>query len=362
MQRESAYQAELLDLFRLRVRLVAALGMAVQPLFVLLYLALTPRANSTVVLVYVALFVLCAQTRSMARRMTALSSMRRLSLAAYALFSAGAGVIVAQAGAGHVFIMGGHNHIMLTVLLLPYSVWECAAVGAIALASLAWAGWHALMPGQSALYFSHLFMLGTTTLFVLCIAHLHSVLHRRAFNAAFDLLRSATRLQTLSFLDTLTGGFNRRYLEKMLGIEIARAARFARPLSVMMFDLDNFKMVNDTRGHAAGDVVLREVWEATLGAVREVDTAARYGGDEFAVVLPESDEAAARVIAERLQSATRTHLHHRFGAASREGQVTLSIGIITARLHQPVSSQTLLARADERLYAAKRNGKNRIAD
>jgi diguanylate cyclase (GGDEF)-like protein len=142
------------------------------------------------------------------------------------------------------------------------------------------------MPQQSHVYFSHLFVLCTTTLFVLYIAHFHSLTNRRAFDATFDVMRSATRLQTLSYLDSLTGGFNRRYLEKTMSTEIARATRFARPLSFMMFDLDNFKIVNDTRGHAAGDEVLREVWSAAIGAIREVDTAARYGGDEFCVVLP----------------------------------------------------------------------------
>jgi diguanylate cyclase (GGDEF)-like protein len=197
---------------------------------------------------------------------------------------------------------------------------------------------------------------------VLCVSHFQCLLRRSAFDTAFDLVRSNNKLQALSFMDTLTGGYNRRYLEQTLGIEVARAVRFNRPLSVMMFDLDNFKAVNDTRGHAAGDEVLREVWQATLGTLREVDAAARYGGDEFSIILPETDEAAAYGVAERLQAAIRYRLHARFGPASPEGRVTASIGIVTARPGETgtPTPDYLIDAADERLYEAKRRGKDII--
>jgi diguanylate cyclase (GGDEF)-like protein len=311
--------------------------------------------------IHIALFATSMATRLALPRLHQLRQIRMLSLISYALFCAGAGLVVALMGRDQIFIMGGHNHIVLSVLLLPYSVWECAVIGLIAIGSLAWSGWFTLMPHQSHVYFSHLFVLCTTTLFVLYIAHFHSLTNRRAFDATFDVMRSATRLQTLSYLDSLTGGFNRRYLEKVMNTEIARAVRFSRPLSFMMFDLDNFKVVNDTRGHAAGDEVLREVWSAAIGAIREVDTAARYGGDEFCVVLPEADEVAARTVAERLREAAQTLLHNRFGSNSLEGRVTLSIGLVTMEPGETLSVQTLVERADERLYEAKRSGKNSIA-
>jgi diguanylate cyclase (GGDEF)-like protein len=358
-QREPAYQEELRVLFERRLRLVTTIAMMALPFFAIFHSWLSPKTAQMLV-IHAALFTTCLATRLALPRFSQLRQIRLLSLICYALFCAGAGLVVSLMGRDQIFIMGGHNHLVLSVLLLPYSVWECAFIGLIAIGSLAWSGWFTLMPQQSHVYFSHLFVLCTTTLFVLYIAHFHNLTNRRAFDATFDVMRSATRLQTLSYLDSLTGGFNRRYLEKTMNTEIARATRFARPLSFMMFDLDNFKMVNDTRGHAAGDEVLREVWSAAIGAIREVDTAARYGGDEFCVVLPEADETAARTIAERLQEAAQTRLHNRFGNSSLEGRVTLSIGLVTMEPSESLTVQTLLERADERLYEAKRSGKNSI--
>jgi diguanylate cyclase (GGDEF)-like protein len=359
-QREPAYQEELRIVFERRLRLVTTITMLALPFFAIFHSWLAPETVQMMV-IHIALFATSMATRLALPRLHQLRQIRMLSLISYALFCAGAGLVVALMGRDQIFIMGGHNHIVLSVLLLPYSVWECAVIGLIAIGSLAWSGWFTLMPHQSHVYFSHLFVLCTTTLFVLYIAHFHSLTNRRAFDATFDVMRSATRLQTLSYLDSLTGGFNRRYLEKVMNTEIARAVRFSRPLSFMMFDLDNFKVVNDTRGHAAGDEVLREVWSAAIGAIREVDTAARYGGDEFCVVLPEADEVAARTVAERLREAAQTLLHNRFGSNSLEGRVTLSIGLVTMEPGETLSVQTLVERADERLYEAKRSGKNSIA-
>jgi diguanylate cyclase (GGDEF)-like protein len=359
-QREPAYQEDLRGLFERRLRLVTTITMLALPFFAIFHSWLSP-ATAQMLMIHVALFATSLATRMALPHLPRLRQVRLLSLISYALFCTGAGLVVSLMGRDQIFIMGGHNHIVLSVLLLPYSVWECAVIGVIAIGSLAWSGWFTLMPQQSHVYFSHLFVLCTTTLFVLYIAHFQSLTNRRAFDATFDVMRSATRLQTLSYLDSLTGGFNRRYLEKTMNTEIARATRFARPLSFMMFDLDNFKVVNDTRGHAAGDEVLREVWSAAIGAIREVDTAARFGGDEFCVVLPEADEVAARTIAERLQEAAHTRLHHRFGHSSLEGRVTLSIGLVTMEPNDSLTVQTLIEQADERLYEAKRSGKNSIA-
>jgi diguanylate cyclase (GGDEF)-like protein len=360
-QREPAYQEELHHLFDRRLRLVSTIMMWALPFFAVFHAWSAPHAARMLLLLHAGLFVVSISTRTALPCLRTLLAVRLLSLVNYTVFCIGAGLIVSLMGREQTFILGGHNHIVLSVLLLPYSVWECGIIGIIAVASLAWSGWFTLMPGQSHLYFSHVFVLCTTTLFVLYIAYFQSLSNRRAFDATFDVVRSATRMKTLSFLDSLTGGFNRRYLEKILDTELARATRFERPLSLIMFDLDNFKRVNDTRGHSAGDEVLREVWSAAMSVIRDVDTAARYGGDEFCVVLPEADGASARRIAQRLQTATQQRLQERFGNSSLEGYVTLSIGIATTRVGHQTTLQELMAQADERLYAAKRAGKNGIA-
>lgn len=365
-RREDAYRLDLLKLFRRRLRLATALAMMLLPIFAVLQVYSAGGDARFIAVIYMVLFIVCAAMSVLASRAATLSWVRVLSLVFYSLISTGAALIVPimeGRGEHQAFVFSAHNHILISVLLLPYSVYECLAVGVIVIGSLAASAWWIPAYQQESLEFLrwHLLTLGTTMLFVLCIAHFQSVLRRRAFDARFELLHSAQQLQALSFLDSLTGGFNRRYLEKMTNIEIARAVRFSRPLSVIMFDLDNFKQVNDTQGHTAGDEVLREVWQATLGAVREIDTAARYGGDEFVILLPEADAEAARSIAERVQGAASSRLRDRFGTESTEGQVTLSMGINTMLLSAAVSPQALIDLADQHLYEAKRRGKNVIA-
>jgi hypothetical protein len=160
------------------------------------------------------------------------------------------GVVVSILGRNHAFILGGHNHIILTTLLLPLMAGEFFVIGAFAFASLAISGGLYLLPDQSHVFYSHLFSLGTGTALVMFITYVQSLLRRRAFDSAFDVVCSSARLQNLSFSDALTGGYNRRHLEQVLEVELARSVRFARPLSVIMFDLDNLKQLTipvDTR-------------------------------------------------------------------------------------------------------------------
>jgi diguanylate cyclase (GGDEF)-like protein len=360
-EREALYRHEVLDLYRQRLRLLGVMALLLLPASAVFYISLVPKLAPQLVVAYGTLLLYTLIMRPLVSRVTSLTSMRLLTLASYAVFAMGASVITAFLSERTSLIYGGHNHLVLSVLLLPFSVWECLVIGVIVVGSLASAGWWSLPTQHLHLYASHLYVLITTTAFVMCIAHFQNLLRRRAFDGAFDLVRSNDKLQTLSFLDTLTGGFNRRYFEKMLEVEVSRAARYRRPLSVMMFDLDNFKPVNDTFGHAAGDEVLRVVWQAATSSLREVDTPARYGGDEFSVILPETDAADAYAIAQRLRECTRILLHERFGPSSLEGKVTLSIGIATTFPGEAISPDRLIDRADERLYEAKRNGKNNIA-
>jgi diguanylate cyclase (GGDEF)-like protein len=153
--------------------------------------------------------------------------------------------------------------------------------------------------------------------------------------------------------DPLTGLLNRRGFEEVFDIEIERARRADRSLSVIVGDLDSFKTINDRRGHGAGDDVLNHIGEAIRGTKRSWDSAARIGGDEFAVLAPDTDEHGAYVLAERLRLEIEETLEP--GGA---GQLTASFGIVSFPIHGQ-TSDALLTAADQALYAAKRLGRNR---
>ncbi len=154
--------------------------------------------------------------------------------------------------------------------------------------------------------------------------------------------------------DALTRLANRRRLEADLASECDRSLRYARPLSFVMIDLDHFKAVNDTHGHARGDEVLQQVATVIEEALRTTDTAYRYGGEELAVIVRESDLAAAHVLAERL----RDRIEHAFCELG-ETPVTASIGVASMPQHG-ATPQTLVAAADAAMYRAKADGRNRV--
>jgi two-component system, cell cycle response regulator len=160
-----------------------------------------------------------------------------------------------------------------------------------------------------------------------------------------------------SITDALTGQWNVRYLSMTLNQEVERASRFNRPLAVLMLDLDHFKRVNDTYGHARGDDVLRELARRVRSQIREVDTFARYGGEEFVLVLPETDLEGARRLAERIVKAVR---RTPFGADTDQPvPVTVSVGAAVFPRHGSTATYLLRA-ADQALYDAKRSGRDRV--
>ncbi|MFI7648819.1 diguanylate cyclase [Micromonospora sp. NPDC049460] len=183
---------------------------------------------------------------------------------------------------------------------------------------------------------------------------------------AVDNVRVHEEAQRLSLTDPLTGLWNYRYLRESIRREVERANRFGRMLSVLALDLDRFKDVNDTHGHAAGDAVLAEFARRVRGEIREVDLAFRQGGEEFVVLLPETDARGAAIVAERLGAAIReapiTADGHG-GAAPVAIAVTVSIGIAVYPGHASTGQEVLDA-ADDALYAAKAAGRDtwRIAD
>ncbi len=168
-------------------------------------------------------------------------------------------------------------------------------------------------------------------------------------------LRDALRQQSVR--DPLTGLFNRRYLEESMELEMRRAVRNSRPLSVLMLDLDHFKRFNDSFGHDAGDTMLREFSTVLKGAVRGGDIACRYGGEEFALILPEASLEVSRARAERLRESVKHMNVHNRGQGL--GNVTVSIGIAAFPEHGG-DLETLLKAADSALYSAKGAGRDRV--
>lgn len=179
-----------------------------------------------------------------------------------------------------------------------------------------------------------------------------------AENLAHDLQEAMTRLKQLVFRDSLTGLYNHRYFQEVLSKELARALRYQSAVGLIMFDIDNFKKVNDEYGHPIGDQVLMNVARVVQGAVRPSDVIARYGGEEFAVILPHTNQAGMSVCAERLRrsvekSATSTEKMEIF--------VTISVGGVCWTPDKPqVTKTTLVETADRGLYMSKRNGRNRV--
>lgn len=169
--------------------------------------------------------------------------------------------------------------------------------------------------------------------------------------------QSHTRLQRLAIIDGLTRVFNHRFFVEQLRREWKRARRYQNPLTLLMLDIDHFKHYNDNWGHLQGDKVLAEVAELIRGQVREVDWVCRYGGEEFAIILPETDLKQGMVVAEKIRQAVSLyHFSHRNSQPLR--RVTVSIGVAenTSDIDDPGE---LVNRADTALYFAKRSGRNR---
>jgi diguanylate cyclase (GGDEF)-like protein len=163
--------------------------------------------------------------------------------------------------------------------------------------------------------------------------------------------RQLREARLLADLDSLTGLHNRRYFHETLEREVARAHRYARQLSLVLADVDDFKDINDRIGHLAGDEVLAETAERVRGVVRTADVACRVGGDELGVIVPEAGLDEADRLAQRIQHAVTSH------PIARAGRVQISAG--TAELQSNDDPSSLFERADRALYAAKRNRKGR---
>ena len=167
----------------------------------------------------------------------------------------------------------------------------------------------------------------------------------------------ALRNWTIAVTDELSGLASRRYFETRLLEEWARRERYGGRLAVACFDLDRFKTINDSLGHAAGDLAIQRFGQIVRAAIRSSDVACRYGGEEFAVVFPETGAPAATAVAERIR---RVLAGSEFQAQGRSFRVTVSAGVAEAA--DAADREELVFRADEALYAAKAKGRNRVLE
>lgn len=167
------------------------------------------------------------------------------------------------------------------------------------------------------------------------------------------LLESEAQIRELMLTDPLTGVPNRRHLDDRLAMELARLARYGQPLSVILTDIDRFKAVNDSFGHAVGDVVLEAFARALEASIRSSDFLARYGGEEFVLLLPNTDVEEATALAERMREAA-----HRIRIAEADVALSASFGVAVARRGETMPE--VLSRADEAMYLSKSGGRDRV--
>jgi two-component system cell cycle response regulator len=185
-------------------------------------------------------------------------------------------------------------------------------------------------------------------------ARVRTQVRRRRYH---DRLRAMLdRSVSMAFTDSLTGVYNRRYMNAHLDRKLMEIAETGKPVSVMLFDIDHFKRVNDTHGHATGDTVLKTLADRVSGSVRETDLLARYGGEEFVLVMPATDADIALKVADRLRARLAAEP---VAVGALELEVTISAGVAST-FDPSETPDSLLERADMALYRAKQNGRNQV--
>jgi diguanylate cyclase (GGDEF)-like protein len=182
-------------------------------------------------------------------------------------------------------------------------------------------------------------------------------LRRRLSDSNRQLKEAADRAEEIAMRDVLTGAYNRRHLLDVLRREISRAQRVGAPLAVCLMDIDHFKRVNDNWGHAAGDAVLRHFATLASTGLRAVDVFGRFGGEEFLLILPDTDAHGAAAVAERIRVAVEQGA---FPGVPAGHQLTVTIGV--AGRSREETGDALLARADLALYRGKDAGRNRVVE
>jgi len=189
------------------------------------------------------------------------------------------------------------------------------------------------------------------------ITRIGDINQKKLFESHEEIERQKEVLYQLSITDHLTGLYNRTYLNNFLLKEFARSKRYEQPFSCLLFDIDDFKVVNDTHGHLVGDGVLKQISEVGMALLREVDLFFRYGGEEFLIILPETPCADATVAAEKLCK----HIAETdFTTPNGSLHITISVGVSDNLIGNPQTETELINNADSALYEAKRDGKNQV--
>jgi len=177
----------------------------------------------------------------------------------------------------------------------------------------------------------------------------------KELSVSLDNAKIHKKINELSVTDELTGLYNRRKMDEVLEAEFNKAKRYGGSMSVMILDIDYFKSVNDFYGHKAGDVVLSQIGGILRRSIRNIDTATRYGGEEFVIILPQTDFNSALSVAKKLKSLVR---NSKFTSVERE--ITVSIGIASMPDDGINAVDDILKIADDFLYEAKNSGRDRI--
>jgi diguanylate cyclase (GGDEF)-like protein len=201
----------------------------------------------------------------------------------------------------------------------------------------------------------HFFVLSAMLLAVAMLAGQLSTLRERLRSQKAELAKALERIQDLATRDELTGLINRRYMQEVLQLEHQRCMRSGHPFCVVMIDLDHFKRINDTHGHAAGDEVLRAFSAEARAVIRISDVLSRWGGEEFLLLMTDTRAWLARQGVERLRERVAAL---RPAAGGTTLQVTFSAGLVEHRAGEAIDDT--IARADQAVYAAKAQGRNRV--